>query len=513
MRVDDAVRQVSSGTMGRLVVLSLVFAFASAGRGTLGEELRTWTSRDGKYSMEGEFLKLQGGKVHLRRKDGKEIEVPLSRLSAADRQWVRKAVRSAKRSSNGDAGVPAAKSAPVGEPSEWHQWRGPDRDGKSPEKGLLQDWNETPPKLVWSAHGLGRGRSSVVVSGDKIFTMGVFDEGTCLVALKSSDGLVVWKTPIESERASMVNCTPTADGDLVYGVTFKGTLACAKVADGSVVWKKSFPRDFGGKMMSQWGYAESPLVDGDRVIVTPGASRAMMVALDKRTGRVIWKSAVPDFNRRTPNGAGYASAVISNACGVRQYVQLVGDGLIGVAARDGRPLWAYPRIANSTANISTPIVRGDYVFASTGYQTGAALIRLVRRGNAIDPREVYFLPHDRFQNHHGGMVLVGEYLFAGHGHNQGFPICIHLPTGRTMWGPGRGPGRRSAAVAYADGNLYFRYEDGTMALIEANPKTYRSKGSFRIATHHAESWPHPVIAGGKLYLRDQDDLHCYDIAQ
>lgn len=203
--------------------------------------------------------------------------------------------------------------------------------------------------------------------------------------------------------------------------------------------------------------------------------------------------------------------MISRAGGVRQYVQLVGRGLIGVSAQTGQLLWSYNRIANSTANIPTPIVAGDFVFCSTGYQTGAALLRLARQGNRITAHEVYFLPHDRLQNHHGGMILLGDYLFCGHGHNQGFPTCIHVPTGRTAWGPVRGPGKRSAAVSYADGHLYFRYEDGTMALIEANPRSYKLKGTFRIATRHAESWPHPVIANGKLYLRDQQDLHCYDL--
>ena len=496
--------------------VSFLLLLLCSGIAAHAEELRTWTSRDGKYTVRAEFLKLERGTVYLRKEDGKEIGVPIGKLSATDQRWARSAARKARtKEPQAGATEEASSSRASGDRSpasaEWYQWRGANRDGKSTDTGLLKDWTQQPPKLLWTAHGLGAGRSSVVVSGGKIFTMGVLDGGTCLIALSESDGSLLWKTPIEGEGSAIVNCTPTLDGDLVFGTTFRGTLACADATSGEVRWKKSFARDFGGKMMSQWGYSESPLVDGDRVIVTPGGPQATMVALDKTTGRLVWRSPVGSFNSRTPAGAGYSSAVISNACGVRQYVQLVGHGVIGVAAKDGRPLWTYARVANSTANISTPIVSGDYVFCSTGYQTGAALLQLVRRGGRIMPREVYFLNHERLQNHHGGMIQIGEYLFCGHGHNQGFPICIHLPTGRTAWGPERGPGRRSAAIAYADGNLYFRYEDGTMALIEANPQEYRLKGTFKIATRHAESWPHPVIAGGKLYLRDQNDLHCYDL--
>lgn len=264
-------------------------------------------------------------------------------------------------------------------------------------------------------------------------------------------------------------------------------------------------------MMSGWGYAESPLIDGDKLICTPGGNQAMMVALDKRTGEPIWRTEVPDLGSRGKDGAGYSSPVVSNGAGVRQYVQLVGRGLIGVSADDGRLLWAYNRIANDTANIPTPISTGDYVFTSTGYQTGAALLRLRRGQSGVTADEVYFLDHTKLQNHHGGMIQIGECLYCGHGHNAGFPLCIHLPTGRDVWRPGRGPGSKSAAVSYADGHLYFRYEDATMALVEATPDEYRLKGTFQIASHNAESWPHPVISGGRLYLRDQDELHCYDL--
>jgi outer membrane protein assembly factor BamB len=265
-------------------------------------------------------------------------------------------------------------------------------------------------------------------------------------------------------------------------------------------------------MMSHWGYSESPLIDGDRLICTPGGPKAMLVALDKRNGEVIWKSTAPGPIGQ--GGAGYASPVISEGGGVRQYVQLVGKGLVSVAADDGRFLWAYERIANGTANIPTPIVSGDYIFCSTGYQTGAALLELApaAKSGGVKFREVYFLDSKTMQNHHGGMVLLDGYVYAGHGHKQGFPLCIELKTGKVAWRQPRGPGRGSAAVVYADGNLYFRYEDATMALIEANPNKYNLKGTFKIAANNGPSWPHPVIVGKRLYLRDGAELLCYDIA-
>ena len=193
----------------------------------------------------------------------------------------------------------------------------------------------------------------------------------------------------------------------------------------------------------------------------------MLVALDKKTGAEIWSTKNPDGKA----GAGYSSIVISNAANVKQYVQLVGQGLIGVSAENGKLLWNYNRIANSIANISTPLVRDDFEFASTAYEAGSALIKIIpAQTGGLKVQEVYYLPARTFQNHHGGMVLVGDYIYAGHGQKNGFPICLDWKTGRVMWGGDRrGPGQGSAAVTYADGRLYFRYEDGTMALIVRFP--------------------------------------------
>ena len=395
-------------------------------------------------------------------------------------------------------------------PNEWPQWRGPNRDGISPETGLLETWPEKGPPLVWKAKGLGRGFSSVAVSDGKIYTLGAEGGQERLTAIDAAHGELLWSTPIGGGDHS--NGTPTLDGDRVYAIGLKGDLACAKIADGEIVWKKNFADDFGGKMMSGWGFSESPLIDGDRLICTPGGNDAMMVALDKLTGETIWKAAMPaDAGRRGKDGAGYSSIVISHGAGVKQYVQLVGRGVIGVRADDGKLLWGYNRVANGTANIPTPIIKDDYVFCSSGYGTGAALLKLLKDGDGVKAQEEYFLEAKVMQNHHGGMILLGDYIYCGHGHNQGFPLCIHMPTGKVAWQPGRGPGQQSAAIAYADGNLYFRYQNGVMALIEASPDDYRLKSTFELPNAGPPSWPHPVIAEGRLYLRDQDALLAYDI--
>jgi outer membrane protein assembly factor BamB len=293
---------------------------------------------------------------------------------------------------------------------------------------------------------------------------------------------------------------------MVYAITPAGDLVCLDAKNGKPVWTKNFATDFKGKMMSGWGYCESPLIDGQNLICSPGADAAAVVALNKKTGKPVWSCAVPNCG-----GAAYSSVVISQGGGVKQYVQLLGRGIVGAAAKDGKLLWSYNRVANGTANIPTPLVQDDYIFCSTGYNTGAALLKLEKKGSSINAREVYFLPASTLQNHHGGMVLIDDHVYCGHGHNNGFPVCVELKTGKVAWNKGRGPGSGSAAVVAADGHLYFRYENGVMALIEATPDGYNEKGTFKIPDCRDPSWPHPVVVDGKLYLREQDALLCYSL--
>jgi outer membrane protein assembly factor BamB len=394
----------------------------------------------------------------------------------------------------------------------WAQWRGPARDGVSLEKDLLSTWPEAGPPILWKAPELGGGFSSVAVAGDRLVTLGKIGNDTLMIALSVTDGSKLWSTKVGS-GGDAPNGTPTIDGDLVYGISHGGDLLCAKLETGEAVWHKNFAQDFGGKMMSSWGFSESPLVDGDKLIVTPGASDGMLVALNKQSGDTIWKAAMhPNPGPAGQDGAGYSSAVISNAAGVKQYVQFVGRGVIGVEAETGKLLWGYNKIANGTANVPTPVVVDDYVFCSSGYDDGgSALLKIMRGRNGVSAQEIWYKNNKQLQNHHGGMVLIGKNIYMGHGHNNGFPVCFDLVSGREMWKPGRGVGQGSAAVVAADNHLYFRYEDGTLALIEAVPDKYKLKSSFKIPINNGQSWSHPVIAGGKLFLRDQHEMLCMDI--
>ena len=394
---------------------------------------------------------------------------------------------------------------------DWSRWRGANGDGISYETGLLDSWPEEGPPLHWRVKGAGGGYASVAVAGGKIFTMGAKGGKNTIVCMSVDDGSLLWSTPIGGGGGP--NCTPTVDGDLVFALGIDGDLACCSTADGSLVWSKSYKNDFGVSGRPGWGFSESPLIDGDRLICTPGNNDSVLACLDKETGDVIWKTQVEagQLDGRGHDGAGYSSIVIGNAGGVKQYVTLLGKGVIGVEASSGKPLWFYGNVGNGTASIPTPIVSGDYVFCSSGYGTGSALIKLSKGQAGFDVQEIYFLDGDKHQNHHGGMIQKDGFVYCGHGHNNGLPVCINGKSGEDAWRPGRGPGSGSAAIAYADGHFYFRYEDATMALIEATPKEYKLKGEFKIASHNGKSWPHPVIAGGKLYLRDQDELLCYDI--
>ena len=400
----------------------------------------------------------------------------------------------------------------------WPTWRGAHRDGISAETDLNFAWDKRPPKLQWIVQGTGEGYSSLAIAHGKIFTLGQFDNGQAVVALDQKNGKPIWKTVISTEGSDHggyrgPRSTPTVDGDRVYVISSQGSIACLDVKDGKKIWEKNF-RDWGQRMMSGWGFTESPLVDGDLVLCTPGGAKAMIVALNKKSGAEVWKCSVPDFARRGKEGAAYSSIVISHGGGVKQYVQLIGHGVIGVRAKDGKFLWGYDGVANDVANIPTPICDGDFVFCSTGYGAGSALLELSASGDGVKFQERYFLDGNKLQNHHGGFVLHDGYVYGGAGHNEGFPFCVDLKTGKLAWGgKARGAGSGSAAAAFADGHLILRYQSGEVAAIEANPKSFKLSGVLRPEYQERESWSHPVILDKKLYLREQNKLMCYDLSK
>ncbi|MSR32153.1 MAG: polyvinylalcohol dehydrogenase [Gemmataceae bacterium] len=402
-------------------------------------------------------------------------------------------------------------------PFDWPQWRGDARDGICKETGLLSSWPKEGPPLVWKTAGLGGGYTTPAIADGRILGMSYQGEEEVLWAREEKTGKELWKTKIASKGKVGHNegsrCTPTVDGGVLYAVGLSGDLVCLNVQDGKTVWTKNYAKDFKGRMMSGWGFSESPLVDGDKLICTPGGDDAAVVALDKKTGNLLWSAKVPQGG-----GAGYASLVISEAGGIRQYITWLGKNIIGVSAKEGKLLWRYAGNANSTANIPTAIVKNDLVLSSTGYGGGAtSLLRLQADGKGgIEAKEVYKVtgedPRNKIQNHHGGMVLLGDYAFFGMGHNNGIPCCLELLTGKLVWKEEKRPGSGSAAMLYADGKLYFRNQDGTMNLLEASPKGYNLISSFKLPEPSGKpSWPHPVIANGRLYIRDQDKLFCFSV--
>ena len=402
----------------------------------------------------------------------------------------------------------AGQSAAWG--ADWPQFRGPHRNDVSDDKNLLKQWPEGGPPLVWKGDGLGEGYSSMAIVGDRIYTMGDKGDSSFLTASDRASGKLVWEAKVGQQGGNYkgTRCTPTVDGDRVYALGQFGDLICCDVS-GVERWRKNFQKDFGGRS-GGWNYTESPLVDGDKLVCTPGGNDAAIVALNKLTGEVIWKGVAP-----ADNTAGYSSIVISEATGVRQYVQLMAGGLVSFAAADGKMLWRYgekgDRFGGNVANIPTPIVNGDYIFVTAGYGRGAALIKLAGTAEGIAIEEIYFT--NALKNKHGGVVMVGNYIYGDHD-DGGNPWCAEWKTGNVVWKKNKpSEGRGSASVTYADGRLYFQYQNGVVALLDAAPEAYNEISSFKIPEPKRECWSHPVVVGGKLYVRSQDNLWCYDVTQ
>lgn len=405
--------------------------------------------------------------------------------------------------------------------ADWPRFRGPTGDGIAPEQGLVDQLPHGGPKLLWKMEGCGRGYSSVAIVGDTLYTMGDRSKGDKAAQFALAFDLATRQLKWESAIGPPHNDggprgTPTIDGTSIYVLGTDGDLVCLDRDSGSVRWKKNMERDFGGAMMSGWRWSESPLVDRDRLICTPGVAKSAMVALHKMTGETVWTCQIPDIGSRGKEGAGYASVVAADIDGVRQYITIIGQGAIGVAAEDGRFLWGYNRIANHVANIPSPVVKGNQVFVTTSYKTGSALLELKRSGKGFDVQEVYFLTPKEFENHHGGVVLVGDCVYGGDGQNNGIPVCLQFGTGKIHWKERNWTRQEkasgSAAVVYADGHLFFRYEkDALVAMIEANPNEFRVKGLFHAEVDDGPAWAHPVVHDGKLYLRTNDVVMCYDL--
>jgi outer membrane protein assembly factor BamB len=385
--------------------------------------------------------------------------------------------------------------------ADWPTFRGANRDGISKETGLMKQWPQAGPPKLWSAKNLGSGFGAPIVADGMIFGMGTRREEDGIWALKESDGSEIWFTSVDSPKRPNQNNgpsgSPTFHDGKVYAMSSNGLLMCVDAKTGKQIWKVELVRDLGGEVQS-WGYTESVLIDGDKLICTPGKKNTI-VALNPASGEVIWKSTVPKAD-----AAMYSSAIAADIAGVRQYIQFVRGGVVSVKATDGSFLWRYDAPANGTANCSSPIFHDNAVFAASNYGTGGGLTNITKSGDKFESKEVYFTK--KMQNHHGGMVRVDGYLYGDGGDVL---RCIEFKTGKVMWEERTGKG----SITYADGNFYFRDQNrGTVYLVEANSKEFTQKGKFTQADRsNKNAWAYPVIANGKLYLRDQDNLFCYDI--
>ena len=391
---------------------------------------------------------------------------------------------------------------------DWPQWGGPNRDHKSAESGLLQTWAEGGPKRVWLVENLGAGYAGPAIANGRIYIMGGRDKKEFLIALNEKDGKEVWA----AEISPMLENGPWGDGPRgtpsvvdgnIYAISGKGTLLAAD-KNGKVLWKKEL-KELGGKDQT-WGYTESPLVENGIVYCTPGGDKGAVVALDAKTGELKWQSSefvVPNVH--------YSSLVATDLNGTRQLIRLTEKKLAGLNAKDGKLLWEvdYP---GKVAVIPTPIVKGNKIYATAGYDTGASKLIEIESGNKV--KEIY--QNRVLANHHGGVVLVNDHVYGFGEASRGNWVCQKFDTGEEVWAE-KGIGK--GAATYADNRLYCISEGkGEVALVEPSPTAYKEHGKFTLQaqsskrSQNGKVWTHPVIANGKLYLRDQEFFSCYDVS-
>lgn len=394
---------------------------------------------------------------------------------------------------------------------DWPQWRGPERNGVSRETGLLKEWPKEGPRLLWKRSDIGSGFSTPSVVGESLYLLS--NEGMdkeYVQAHAISDGRLLWRTVIGKVGANpaqmnyaAARSTPTVEGEYLYALGSDGEIVAVAVSDGKIRWQKNLVRDFGGKP-GDWAYAESPLIDGKALICTPGGSEATVIALNKDTGEILWKCGLAEGDQ-----AAFASPIVLSTGGIRQYVQLLQKGLVGIEAGSGKSLWRYPRpTSRFNANIPTPLASGDAIYVGSA-GTGGGLVRLVTRNGKITPEEVYF--ESKLPTAIGGVVKVGEYLY---GTTAQALLCVEFATGTVKWQE-RGIG--AASICYADGRLYLHGENGEAALVEPSPEGYFVKGRFTPpepaprANAMEKAWVYPVVANGRFYLRDHGMLWSYGV--
>ncbi len=410
-------------------------------------------------------------------------------------------------------------AAPAVGDGDWPQWRGPNRDGKSLETGLLKNWPKDGPKLAWENLKVGHGYGSPAVVGDKVYILGgegnkAGDAEHCL-CLNLKDGTEVWKTPLGTSPGRFSDgwgggprSTPTVANDMVYCLGATGDLVCLKADSGKQVWKKNLVKDFGGGIGGpNWGYSESPLVDGDNLICTPGKGTGM-IALNAKTGDTVWSC------KEFKDGAGYSSIVPADIGGVRIYLQQTMESSLAVRAKDGKLMFRNAELNRNIAIIPSPVFADNHVFFTAGYGAGCECYKLAVDGDKVTATKVY-AKYKTVSNHHGGVIQIGDHIY-GH-NNAGKWVCFAFKEAKdaAVWDYQRfGKG----AITYADGHfICYDENNGNVAVIKATTEGWTEVGSMKLPklskTPKAKGqiWAHPVVAHGKLFLRDYDYLFCFDL--
>jgi outer membrane protein assembly factor BamB len=387
--------------------------------------------------------------------------------------------------------------------ADWPQWRGAGRVGHSPDTSILAPWPKSGPKQAWIFKDAGVGYSSFSIVGTRLFTMGARQESEQVICLDATTGKELWATSLgpvyENNWGDGPRSTPTVDGDHLYALSATGILACLNIKDGTEVWKVDVVKSLGGELQG-WGYTESVLIDGDHVICTPGGQQGTMAALHKKTGAVVWQSS------KLKGPAQYSSPIRIEVNGQPQYAQLLMNKVVGIAPKDGALLWetSFP---GRVAVIPTLLFHDNSVYATAGYGTGCQMIKL----DGAEPEVVY--EEKSITNHHGGVIVVDGKIY-GHSDKGGW-TCQDFLTGKIEW---QDESLGKGTCTYAAGHLICVDEnDGTVVLATAKPDKWQEISRFKLAPQtsirkkEGRIWSHPVVVNGRLYLRDQDLIFCYNV--
>lgn len=420
----------------------------------------------------------------------------------------------------GVCGIAGMSTVALGEDGDWAQWRGPARDGVAGKQNLLQSWPEGGPKLAWTYSDAGVGFSSSAISNGRLYTIGQRGPDCVAICLDAKTGKELWVQRFDRGTKSDdyltgwgggPRSTPTIDGDHAYFLSDLGELACLKTSDGAKVWSKNLIKDFGGGV-PQWGCSESVLIDADRLLCTPGG-KTFIVGLDKKTGEKVYES------KGFEDGSQYVSIMKTSVGGTPIYVTAAKSGLVAFHAQTGEHQFTSPKTGNKTAVIPTPIITGDQIYHSSAYKAGNALVKLNAAGGKVQMEEMYHRDKENMENHHGGYVLHEGTIYGFTNALRGAWVAQDLKTGEILWNHKTGKAR-SGSIAFADGMLYcYDDSDGVCYLVAPSREGWQEKGSVKLPKEWSGDrqrgaiWAHPVIAGQKLFIRDQELIYAFDIAR